>query len=219
VREMNNYRSLMILFIVLLFSSVSPASYSHSIWWAKSFGECDETLKTVEDKSEFCNMICRDHQIHQWRLCWEKSQKSKFEVWSNSLKKTNPEHFLIEKKRNKEFLKGTEVMCGKSCSGGGSGMRGISYNFCRTNAYKYRINQIDAMQVKNFDIPSRQAFPLRKIRKKKNKESQHYKTYLNNLCKLPNIFWKNKKIPKDCESKAFEELNSFEFTDDLCDLS
>ena len=133
------------------------------------------------------------------------------------LKKEEGIEFHNEIELQKSFNLATQNLCGKSCDS--LGMKGISYNFCRIGAYKYRTRQALQINKNHLTIPRTLQLNVEKLHKDKVKNSYYYKNFLAQLCKMPNAVWKEKMPPTHCQQKALKELNSFAFTDDVCDLS
>ena len=213
-----------IIFILLygsLLSSAHAASSYEADFKNASHASCDEVFHKIERREGECkNMICRDALVSQWAKCWLRSMNAELDRRLVGLKKSKSPHYEAEMELQKEFNSATEKVCGKKCDfGGGSGVKGISYNFCRVGAFKYRTTQAILMDKKEFMVPAGESFSLEKSREGKSKETAHYKSFLERLCKMPQELWKNKSVPADCEKRAAKEMDGFKFTDDVCDLS
>ena len=163
-------------------------------------------------------MICRDSLVNAWAECWRKSMNAELDKRLLRLKSTDPAEFNLEMALQKNFNQETQRLCGKSCKSGGGTMRGIPYNFCRVDAYKYRTAQAVMIDRNEFAIPM-QGVEITKSKKHKTKETKDYRQFAEQLCKIPESAWKHGKRPHDCQEKVIQELNEFQFTDNVCDLS
>ena len=130
----------------------------------------------------------------------------------------NAPEFKAEMELQKVVKAALTEMCSRNCNSGGSGMKGISYNFCRVEGYRYRTAQTIEMSKNALSIPNMESLGAKKTRNK-SKETKYFKEFVQKLCQLPKNIWKDSKIPNNCEQKANEELDSLELTDDVCDLS
>jgi len=186
---------------------------------AKSLSSCDATFQKIDTQPGLCeDMFCRDILVNAWAECWHRSINSELDKRFQSLSKTDPNELQFEKNLQKKFDSAVQAACGKDC---GSGMRGISYNYCRVSAYKYRLAQINQINSNSFTIPSKYMFGLDKVKPNKHKEKNtyFYNAFIDDVCHMPNTVWKTGTPPQDCRKKSLKELSDFEFTDDVCDLS
>jgi len=163
-------------------------------------------------------MINRDIAVNKWAECWEHSLNSDLDARLLPLKKSNEAEFKIEMELQKTFKSALIEMCSRNCNSGGSGMKGISYNFCRVEGYRYRTAQTLEMSKSALTIPNTESLGAKKTRDK-GKETKYFKVFIQKLCQLPKNIWKDGTLPEDCEKKANTELDSLELTDDVCDLS
>lgn len=181
-----------------------------------TFQSCDKVFHEIENKCE--NMICRDILVNAWAECWRRSMNSALDKRLLKLKKIDTVEFHFEMDLQKTFNEATYNLCGKSCDDNGN-MKGIPYNFCRVDAYKYRSAQAIQINKNQLTIPLSENIQPKKARKEKDKDTNFYKTFSEKICKMPKTVWGGGNRPVDCEKKMFNDLNSFEFTDDVCDLS
>lgn len=177
---------------------------------------CDKVFHKLENGCS--DMICQDILVDAWTECWKRSMNSKLNQRLLKLKNSNITKFHLEMDIQKNFNSATEKLCGKDCGSGGT-MKSIPYNFCRADAYKYRTMQAIQINKNQLSIPIKGYLTLSKSHKGKTKDTQYYGIFSSWLCKMPNVVWKGGNPPADCQKKVFIELNSLEFTDDVCNLS
>lgn len=176
---------------------------------------CDKTFHQLEDA---CNdMICRDVLVNAWAECWRKSMNAELDNRLQKLKTTDITEFHAEMALQKSFNDATQQVCGKNCGEGGT-MKGIPYNFCRVDAYKYRAAQAIEINKNQLSIPVSN-LTVSQSGAQKTKETKKYDQFAQELCKLPKAVWKQGRPPVDCTQKGLQELNGYTFTDDVCDLS
>ncbi len=209
---------LLIAFSVFIFLS-NPVMANEDNHYATEFRKakfqsCDTVFHEIEDGCH--TMYCRDFLTHAWAECWRRSMNSALDKRLLKLKKTDIVEFHFEMDLQKIFNEATHNLCGKNCDGN---MRGISYNFCRVDAYKYRVAQAIQINKNQLTTPLKETIQPEKTRKEKDKDTSLYKTFSEKICKMPKTVWDGGNQPIDCENKIFNELNSFNFTDDVCDLS
>jgi len=180
---------------------------------------CDKTFHKLELDDKCPNMICRDILVNALAECWKRSMNSELNKRLLKLKNIDVAEFYSEIALQKSFNQATQNVCGKDC--GSNGMKGISYNFCRIDAYKYRTEQAIQININKLSVPMKEDIGLKesKIYKNKIKDTNFFNTFSEQLCKMPKNIWSEGNPPVDCQKKVFMELNRFEFTDDVCDLS
>jgi hypothetical protein len=178
--------------------------------------ECDTTFHQLEDG---CNdMYCRDALVNAWAECWKKSMDNELNQRLLTLKSSNSSEFDREIALQKAFNQATHDLCGKSCGEDGD-MKGIPYNFCRVDAYRYRTAQAIQINKNQLSIPIRENIEPSKSRQEKAKDTKFFNLFIEQLCRMPNDVWDTGSPPENCQNKAFLELNEFQFTNDVCDLS
>lgn len=181
--------------------------------------QCDEVYEKLQSTCE--NMICNDVLVHAYAECWKKSMNETLNHRLLILKKKNITQYHSEMNIQKIFNLSVEKLCGKSCEGDNEtvGMRGIPYNHCRVAAYTYRTEQ--AKQINTHQLTSVINLNIRKINpnRPKTKDTHFFNDFIERMCHMPQSVWLNHTIAKDCTKKMFANLNQFEFTDDVCDLS
>ena len=178
--------------------------------------ECDALEKTTSRFDD--NMINRDVAVNKWAQCWEHSLNVDLDERLIPLKKSDEAEFKAEMDIQKAFNVSLKKMCSRNCNSSGSGMKGISYNFCRVEGYRYRTAQTIEIRENALTIPNSENLGAKKSRDK-TKQTKYFTDFIHKLCQLPKNLWKDSKVPADCEKKATEELDGLELTDDVCDLS
>jgi hypothetical protein len=182
----------------------------------RSLQSCDTTFHKLENKCS--DMICQDILANAWAECWKRSMNKELDQRLLKLKSNNNAEFHFEMVLQESFNQAIHNLCGKDCGSGGT-MKGIPYNFCRVEAYKYRTAQAMQINENQLSIPIEKEAALKKSRKEKIKDTRFFNTFSEQLCKMPKNIWALKNLPVDCKKKTLMELDSFTFTDDTCDLS
>lgn len=199
-------------FLIVFLMSISFPFHAHALKRA----ECDRLEQTTSRDGD--GMISRDTAVNKWAECWEHSLNSDLDERLLPLKKSDKAEFSIEMELQKLFKTALIEICSRNCESGGSGMKGISYNFCRVEGYRYRTAQAIAASKNEMTIPSGESLG-KKTTKQKERQTKYFKSFVQKLCQLPKNIWKDQKIPEECEKKANAELDSLELTDDVCDLN
>jgi len=181
------------------------------------FAACDKIFHQLENNPEYQNMTTRDYLVADLATCWRRSMNLELDKRLLTLKNQNVAEFHAEMDLQKVFNQATEDLCNKDC--GSNGMRGISYNFCRVDAYKYRITQATQINHNKLSVVAEGPFAIAQVRKDKIKDTKVFKNFIEKLCALPKSVWKSGNVPVDCQKEVYNVLNNYEFTDDVCDLS
>lgn len=197
-------------------ATANEDDYYSSDFKNASLQSCDNVFHKLEDKCQ--DMICRDILVNAWAICWKKSMNTELDKRLLQLKKSDPIQFHSEMALQKSFNESTEMLCSKDCGSGGT-MKGIPYHFCLIDAYKYRAAQAIQINHHQLSVPEKGAFIPKSSHKKKPKDNKFYHAFAKMLCSMPSSIWAEGIIPPDCQKKVINELNKFEFTDDVCDLS
>jgi hypothetical protein len=181
----------------------------------KWFDQCDVVANHLQAKC--VDMICNGEITGAHKECWKKSLNSILDKRLVHLKTSDPAEFHKEMILQKSFNEAAQSSCGVDC-GSDAHMHGIPYNFCLVDAYRYRTNQAKQINHENLQVSGNTA-KLRTSNKDKKKYTFFYKAFVHQLCQMPKEVWKDQVVPVDCENTALKELNSLEFTDDVCDLT
>lgn len=218
---------LIVIFYLFILSSMNvfaSDSYNYAVKFKnKSLQACDSTFHKLDVKCS--DMICRDFLVHTWAECWKKSMNTKLNKRLLELKSKNISEFHFEMELQKNFNLAVRDLCGKNCNDDptypGVGMRGIPYNWCRVDAYKYRTVQAIQINKNQLSIPLEENMGLNDQNpyRRKVKDTDFFNIFIEQLCKMPKNIWKTGNSPVDCQKKAFLELDNLEFTNDVCDLS
>jgi hypothetical protein len=204
------------IFFAMSASANDDINYAHKFKTAR-LATCDNVFHQLE-KTIPGDMYHRDFLVNAWAECWKRSMNAELDQRLTQLKKNNVVEFHAEMELQKQFNQATEQLCGKNCNGGGT-MHGLPYNFCRVDAYKYRTAQAMQMNANQLSIPVQGNILPTKIKNQKSKDTKFYTDFITKLCTLPTTVWQGNHLPADCQRNAALELDGFEFTDDVCDLS
>lgn len=216
------------LFYSILFLSYAPfslaqagESFEAKFAAASNLG-CDAVLKRIEGGEDGYEETTRTRGalLKVWASCWKRSMNQALDLRLTKLKQSNPAQFKFEMGLQTVFNKAAEKRCSRNCGGGTIGS--ISYQFCIADTMKFRAQQAQQIAEGRLSVSGeKNEFQLGKARadRKKKKDTKYFKTFVEQLCKMPKEIWQGGEVPESCESKATKELDGYEFTDDVCDLS
>lgn len=180
-----------------------------------SLQTCDEIFNKMS--SGPIDMVSLDQLTYENMECWRRSMDNELNKRLVKLKKLNTNQFHTEMELQKIFNQATFNLCYRNCEFGD--MKGIPYNSCRADAYKYRTAQAMQIDANQLSIPVLGNLLPKKITRDKKKYTSLYTTFARKLCEMPKDVWKGSNTPSDCEKNVLADLNSFDFTYDVCDLS
>lgn len=223
IMKVKKYYLIVIFYLFMLSSmnAVAHDQYNHE-FRSMYLHSCDTTFHKLEEKCS--DMVCRDYLVDSLAECWKRSMNNELNKRLLKLKSINASEFDFEMNLQKKFNQAVRDLCGKNCldpSWPTVGLRGIPYNFCRVDAYKYRTAQAIQINKNQLSIPRKNNVELnmRNPYKRKTKDTGFFNMFTEQLCKMPRNIWNTGNTPVNCQEKAFSELNDLEFTDDVCDRS
>jgi hypothetical protein len=112
-----------------------------------------------------------------------------------SLKKREPKEFSQEMALQKEFNKAVEKFC-EFWGGGTAGYYNISD--CHSNYYTYRYRQAKLIRTGQLELPEG----------KPKKSRDEFRPFADAICKLPEIVWAKKALPRNCNEKVLAEMEA-----------
>lgn len=205
------YGLITIFYLGLSFSMNAIAEEEGDLKFKKAkFEACDKVYEEIPCD----NMMCNDYLTMQHAECWRRSMNSELDKRLLKLKSADKAQYDSEMQIQKSFNQAVANVCGKNCGDSNEptvGMRGIPYNNCRVEAYKYRAEQAKLINKNELSI-ERTGYGI-------SGGARAYNNFADQLCKMPVNVWKDHKASVDCQQNVLKDITGYRFSEDVCDLS